>query len=49
MGFGLIHELVADGLPVTVMCRMLKVSQSGHYEWRSRRASVRDEDDTHLI
>ncbi|MDP9026119.1 MAG: IS3 family transposase [Actinomycetota bacterium] len=28
---------------------MLKVSTSGYYEWRSRRPSVRDVDDAHLI
>lgn len=30
-------------------CRVLKVSTSGFYEWRSRRASARDVDDAQLI
>ncbi|WP_175400024.1 IS3 family transposase, partial [Tsukamurella pseudospumae] len=29
-------------------CRVLNVSTSGFYEWRSRPASARDESDAHL-
>jgi len=31
-----------------VACRILKVSTSGFYEWRSRPASARDRDDAEL-
>lgn len=47
--FRLIHELSCDGFPVAVVCRALKVSRAGYYEWRSRGPSVRDVDDAHLI
>lgn len=32
-----------------MICRVLRVSASGYYGWRSRRPSVRDVDDAHLI
>jgi len=47
--FRLVHELSRDGFPVTVACRVLKVSTSGFYEWRSRGPSARDVDDACLI
>ena len=34
---------------MTVTCRVLKISTSGYYEWRSRRPSARDLEDAHLI
>ena len=34
IGFRLVHELAADGFPVAVTCRILKVSTSGFYEWQ---------------
>jgi len=49
MVFRLVHELSQDGFPVAVACRVLKVSTSGFYEWRSQGPSVRDLDDTCLI
>jgi hypothetical protein len=36
IGFRLIQELAADGFPVAVACRVLRVSTSGFYEWRGR-------------
>ena len=33
IGFRLVRELAADGFPVAVACRVLKVSTSGYYEW----------------
>ena len=41
MNFRLVHELAADGVHVTVACRVLRVSLSGYYEWRGRAPSIR--------
>jgi transposase InsO family protein len=41
MSFRLVQELAADGLHVAVACRVLRVSQSGYYEWRGRAPSLR--------
>lgn len=48
MTFRLVAELAADGIDVAVACRMLKVSRSGYYDWRSRAPSERDLADAHL-
>ena len=48
MSFRLVHELAADGIDVAVTCRILQVSRSGYYEWRTRGPSARDVDDAHL-
>jgi hypothetical protein len=37
-----VHELAADDFDVAVTCRVLNVSRSGYYEWRSRPPSARD-------
>lgn len=41
MNFRLVQELAADGIPVAVACRVLRVSTSGYYEWRDRVPSAR--------
>src|SRR6185312_6890368 len=41
IGFRLVQELAADGVPVAVACRFLKVSTSGYYDWASRAPSPR--------
>ncbi|MPY81440.1 MAG: IS3 family transposase, partial [Actinophytocola sp.] len=41
MSFRLVHDLAADGTPVAVACRVLRVSTSGYYEWRDRAPSAR--------
>jgi len=48
MSFRLVRDLAADGIDVTVACRVLTVSRSGYYEWRHRPASARDEADAWL-
>ena len=33
-----------EDFPVSMMCRALKVSSSGYYEWRARPPGVRSQD-----
>lgn len=47
--FPVVQELAADGVPVAVTCRVLNVSTSGYYEWRSRPASDRAWEQAHLM
>jgi len=55
--FRLVHELNRNGsprarpvrVPVTVACRVLKMSTSGFYDWRTRGPSTRDLNDACLI
>ncbi|WP_345182607.1 IS3 family transposase, partial [Nocardioides caricicola] len=49
IGFRLVQELAADGVPVAVTCRVLQVSRSGFYEWSTRGPSARDIDDARLL
>lgn len=49
MIYPVVCELAADGVPVAVACRVLEVSTSGYYEWRSRPASDRAWDQAHLM
>lgn len=39
--FPLVQELAADGIPVAVTCRVLRVSRSGFYDWATRVPSAR--------
>ena len=38
-----------EDFPVSMMCRALKVSSSGYYEWRSRPPSARSQDNARLL
>ena len=31
--YPLVRELAADGIPVTVTCRVLKIARQPHYRW----------------
>ena len=33
MKYPLVHELAADGIPVTVRCRVLKLARQPYYRW----------------
>lgn len=49
MSYRLVHELAAEGFPVTVICRCLGVSRSGYYDWLGRPPSARELADRKLI
>ncbi len=49
MMFRCVQELAEQGFPVSVTCRVLKVSRSGFYEWRNRPASPRALADRELM
>ncbi len=49
MKYPLVLDLVADGIPVTVTCRVLGFSTQAFSKWRGNPASQRDWDDAHLI
>lgn len=49
MTYPLVLDLAADGVPVTVTCRVLGFSTQAFYKWRKAPLSQRDWDDAHLI
>lgn len=49
MIYPLVLDLAADGVPVTVTCRVLGFSTQAFYKWRARPVSDRDWQDAHLI
>ena len=42
-------ERCRDEFPIRLMCRCLKVSASGYYEWSKRPASARQVDNERLV
>ena len=48
MTFRLVRELAEDGVSVAVVCRVLKVSRSGYYDWQVRPPSARSLADAEL-
>jgi putative transposase len=48
MRFRLVAQLAAEGYEVALVCRVLEVSRSGYYEWRSRPPCERDVVDAQL-
>ncbi|OBF80024.1 integrase, partial [Mycobacterium sp. 852002-51759_SCH5129042] len=49
MSYPLVLDLAADGIPVTVTCRVLGFSTQAFYKWKQSPVSQRDWDDAHLI
>ena len=49
MMYPLVVELAADGIPVSVTCRVLGFSKQAFYKWRARPCSDRDWDNAHLV
>jgi len=49
MTYPLVRDLAADGIPVTVTCRVLGFSTQAFYRWTANPVSDRDWDEAHLI
>jgi putative transposase len=49
MMYPLVLDLAADGVSVTVTCRVLGFSKQAFYQWRAAPVTARDWDDAHLI
>jgi putative transposase len=49
MMYPLVRELAADGIPVTVTCRVLGFSPQAFYKWRAGPVTARDWNDAHLV
>jgi len=49
MMYPLVRELAADGIPVTVTCRVLGFSPQAYYKWRSNPICAREWSDAHLV
>ncbi|WP_434743728.1 IS3 family transposase [Micromonospora sp. SH-82] len=41
--YPLVSELAADGIPVAVTCRVLKIARQPYYRWRARRVTDAEE------
>jgi hypothetical protein len=49
MGYSLVEDLAADGIPVAVTCRVMSFSKQAFYAWKRSSVSRRDVDDAYLI
>ena len=48
MMYPLVRELAADGIPVAVTCRVLKLARQPYYRWLTAPVSDRDLAEAHL-
>ena len=49
MRYPLVRDLAADGIPVTVTCRVLGFSTQAFYAWKRQPVTDRDWDNAHVI
>ncbi len=49
MMYPLVRELAADGIPVTVTCRVLGFTPQAYYKWKASPVSEREWSDAHLV
>jgi putative transposase len=49
MMYPLVTDLAAEGVPVVVTCRVLKLAKQAYYRWWSNPVSQSDWDDAHLL
>jgi hypothetical protein len=49
MMYPLVRELAADGVPVTVTCRVLKLARQPYYRWVACPISDAEWDEAHLV
>ena len=49
MTYPLVRDLAADGIPVTVTCRVLGFTPQAYHKWRARPVSDREWSDAHLV
>jgi len=49
MTYPLVKDLVADGFPVAVTCRVLGFSTQAYYSWKAAPVTRRDLNDAYLI
>ena len=49
MKFPLVRELAAEGIPVAVTCRVLKITKQGYFKWRAKPLSNRDLDNAYVL
>lgn len=49
MMYPLVRELAADGIPVTVTCRVLGFTPQAYYKWRANPVCDREWHDAHLV
>ena len=49
MKYPLVRELAADGIPVTVTCRVLKIARQPFYRWLAEPVTQAEWDQAHLV
>jgi putative transposase len=49
MRYPLVRDLAADGIPVSVTCRVLGFSKQAFYRWNRQPVTDRDWDDAHVV